>query len=103
MISAIEHVPLLSESEWKVEIEWGDLALLDQTTQYAIHTVTTSVMSIDGSMSEMRATLQHDLPIVKFTVDRLIEVLKDAIQNVEATMKVIDESLPRRDSDRRRL
>jgi hypothetical protein len=54
-------------------------------------------------MSEMRATLQHDLPIVKFTVDRLIEVLKDTIQNVEATMKVIDESLPRRDSDRRRL
>src|SRR5690348_11507784 len=89
MISAIEHVPLLSENEWKVEISWGDLAFLDQTTQYAIHTVTSSVISIDSSMTEMRATLQHDLPIVKFMVDRLIELLKDAIQKVEATMKVI--------------
>jgi hypothetical protein len=44
MISSIEHVPLLSENEWKVEIGWGDLALLDQTTQYAIRTVTTSVV-----------------------------------------------------------
>jgi hypothetical protein len=95
VISTIEHVPLLSENEWKIEISWGDLALLDQTTQYAIHTVTTSIISIDSSITEMKATLHHDLPIVKFAVDRLIELLEDAIQKVEATMKVIDESLPR--------
>jgi hypothetical protein len=98
VISVIEHVPLLSESEWKLGIGWGDLALLDQTTQYAIHIVTTSIILIDSSINEMKITLQDDLPLMKFTVDRLIELLKDALQKVEATMKVIDESLPRRES-----
>jgi hypothetical protein len=90
ILSDIEHVPLLLQNEWNIDVDWGDLALLELPTQRAIYSVTTAAGAVDSSLNDMKATLQRDLPITKFSVDGLASHSKTAVQTVEETIKSIN-------------
>lgn len=93
VLSDLEHAPLLLQNEWNINVGWGDLALLELPTQRAIYNVTTDVGAVDSTLSDMKATVQRDLPITKFSVDPLVDRIKTLIQTVEETITAINNSV----------